>query len=82
MSCTELAAVAAETLPDYEGRVAFVDAITDSSSAEPILQRYPTQYIPTSILVGPDGQVVDTIIGPLSEAELRERLDELTALTE
>ena len=82
MSCTELAAVAATTLPDYEGRVVFVDAVTDSPSAKPILQRYPTQYIPTSIFIGPDGGIVDKVIGPLSEADLRERLDSLAARTE
>lgn len=69
-------------MPDYEGRVAFVDAITDSSSAEPVLERYPTQYIPTSVFIDSDGGVVDTVMGPLSEADLRERLDALALSTE
>lgn len=69
-------------MPDYEGRVVFVDAITDSSAAEPILQQYPTRYIPTSVFIGSDGGVVDTVTGPLSEADLRERLDALAARIE
>lgn len=64
-------------MPEYEGRVAFVDAVTTESSAQSVVDRYPTQYIPTSVFVGADGTVVDTVIGPLSEADLRERLDAL-----
>ena len=78
MSCTELAAVAAKVLPEYEGRIAYVDAVTTDPPARPIIDRYPTQYIPTSVFVGADGAVVDTVIGPLSETDLRERLDALT----
>lgn len=56
-----------------------MDAITDSPAAEPVLRRYPTQYIPTSIFIGSDGKIVDTVIGPLTETELRQRLDALAA---
>lgn len=64
-------------MPEYEGRVAFVDAVTSEASARPVIERYPTQYIPTSVFVAADGTVVDTVMGPLSEAELRTRLDAL-----
>jgi len=57
--------------------VAFVDAVTTDPSAQPVIDRYPTQYIPTSVFVGADGTVADTVIGPLSEADLRTRLDAL-----
>lgn len=64
-------------MPGYAGRVAFVDAVTTEASAEAVLERYPTEYIPTSVFVGDDGVVVETVVGPLSEAELRTRLDAL-----
>ena len=67
-------------MPEYAGRVAFVDAITTEAAAQSVIDRYPTQYIPTSVFVGADGEVVDMVIGPLSEADLRARLDALDAI--
>lgn len=60
----------------------FVDALIDDPAAKSVLDRYPAQYIPTSIFVGTDGEVVDTYIGPLTEDEMRERLDALAATAE
>lgn len=56
-----------------------MDALTTDPRAEPVLARYPSQYIPTSVFVGVEGEVVETHIGPLSAAELRMRLDTLLA---
>lgn len=64
-------------MPEYEGRVVFIDAVTDDPAAAAVLERYPTQYIPTSVFVDDTGEVVDTVIGPLSDAQLRGRLDAL-----
>jgi len=66
-------------MPEYEGQVVFVDAVTTDAAADAVLDRYPTQYIPTSVFVGADGEVAETLIGPLTEAELRARLDALAA---
>ena len=66
-------------MPDYEGRIAFVDTITSDPAAQDVLNRYPGRYIPTSVFVGANGEVVDTYIGPLTEKEMRERLDGLAA---
>lgn len=66
-------------LLDYQGEIAFVDALTDDPEARGVLSRYPGQYIPTSVFVGADGVTVDTVVGPLSEADLRARLDVLRA---
>ncbi len=66
-------------MPEYAGRVAFVDAITTEAAAQPVIDRYAAQYIPTSVFVGADGEVADTVIGPLNEAQLRDRLDTLVA---
>lgn len=64
-------------MPQYQGEVAFVDAITSESASAGILARYPAQYIPTSVFIDADGVVVETFVGPLSEVELRQRLDAL-----
>jgi thioredoxin-like negative regulator of GroEL len=72
-----MAAVAARVLPSYKGRIVYVDAITDDPAAQDVLQRYPTSYIPTSVFLNAAGDVVDTFIGPLSEAQLRQKLDAL-----
>jgi hypothetical protein len=66
-------------MPEYEGRVAFVDAVTTEAAAAPVLERFPTQYIPTSVFVGADGEIVETVVGPLTEAELRGYLGALAA---
>lgn len=54
-----------------------MDALTTDPRAEGVRARYPSQYIPTSVFVGADGEVVETSTGPLSAKELRERLDVL-----
>ncbi len=66
-------------MPEYEGQVVFVDAVTTDPAADAVLERYPTQYIPTSVFVGAGGEVAETVIGPLTEAELRTQLDALAA---
>ncbi|MHB1452170.1 MAG: TlpA family protein disulfide reductase [Coriobacteriia bacterium] len=64
-------------MPGYEGRVAYVDVLTTDAAAAPVLKRYPTQYIPTSIFVDGTGTVAETFVGPLSEVQMREKLDSL-----
>lgn len=64
-------------MPEYEGRVAFVDAVTTDPQAAGVLERYPSQYIPTSVFVDGQGAVLESYIGPLSVDELRARLDTL-----
>lgn len=66
-------------MPEYEGSVAFVDAVLTDDRAKPVLLRYPITSIPTSIFVDSNGEVTETYIGPLSAAELRTRLDALLA---
>lgn len=75
--CKELAAIAELVMPEYEGRIAFVDALASDSRARPILDRYPGQYVPTSIFVDENGAIAETFIGPMTAEELRARLDTL-----
>lgn len=57
----------------------FVNAITDDASAQQLSSEFPFQYIPTSFFVMPDGTISDSYTGPLSESEMRARLDKLVA---
>ena len=57
----------------------FVNAITDDASAQQLASRFSFQYIPTSFFVTPEGAVSDSYTGPLSESEMRARLDKLVA---
>jgi thiol-disulfide isomerase/thioredoxin len=77
--CVEISANVDQVLPAYEGKVAFVNAITDDASAQRLAARFQFQYIPTSFFLGPDGRVVDTHTGVLSPDELKARLDRLVA---
>jgi thioredoxin-like negative regulator of GroEL len=75
--CVEISAVADEVMPGYAEEVVFVNAITDDSSARELASRFAFQYIPTSFFLAPDGTVVDTHTGTLSEAEMQAFLDRL-----
>ncbi|MDZ4168632.1 MAG: hypothetical protein U1E26_03105 [Coriobacteriia bacterium] len=56
-----------------------MNAITDDASAQQLASKFSFQYIPTSFFVASDGAVVDSHTGPLSESEMRARLDKLVA---
>jgi thioredoxin-like negative regulator of GroEL len=66
-------------MPAYEDRITFVNAITTDSSGERLASQFSFQYIPTSFFLDADGTVVDRYTGPLSESEMRARLDQLVA---
>ncbi len=56
-----------------------MNAITDDPSAQQLSSKFSFQYIPSSFFVMPDGTVSDSYTGPLSESEMRARLDALVA---
>lgn len=55
----------------------FVNAITDDPSAQNLASKFSFQYIPTSFFISADGTVVGSYTGPLTEDEMRNRLDRL-----
>lgn len=61
-------------MPEYEGRVAYVDALTTDPAASEVLRRYQVQYIPTSIFIDGSGEVAEVFVGPLDEGALREKM--------
>ena len=64
-------------MPEYAGKVVFVNAITDDPSAQQLASQFKFQYIPTSFFVSAGGGITDSFTGPLGETELRARLDKL-----
>ncbi len=66
-------------MPEYQDKVVFVNAITDDASAQQLASKFSFQYIPTSFFVTSDGAVSESYTGPLSDSEMRDRLDKLVA---
>lgn len=56
-----------------------MNAVTDDPSAQQLASKFSFQYIPTSFFVAVNGTVADSYTGPLSESEMRARLDRLVA---
>lgn len=77
--CVEISAVVDKVVPGYEGRVVFVNAITDDASAQDLAAKFKFQYIPTSFFITADGAVSDSFTGVLSDLEMKARLDALIA---
>lgn len=77
--CVEISAVVDKVMPDYEGRIVFVNALTEDSPSQELASKFKFQYIPTSFFMTPDGKVIDSFTGSMSEADMRTRLDKLAA---
>jgi len=77
--CVEISAVADKVIPDYEGRVVFVNAISDDPSAQQLAAQFQFQYIPSSFFITPDGKVSDSFTGAMVDTDMRARLDKLIA---
>lgn len=78
-SCIEISEVVDDVVPDYEGKVVFVNALTDDPRTNRLARSFSFQYIPTSFFVAADGTVASSFTGPMSEADMRARLDGLVA---
>jgi thiol-disulfide isomerase/thioredoxin len=77
--CVEISAIVDKVVPDYEGRVVFVNAITTDEPSQRFAERFRFQYIPQSFFIDSKGSVVDSYTGTIDEASMRERLDRLAA---
>lgn len=64
-------------VPEYAGRVEFVNAITGDPSGQQLASQFSFQYIPTSFFIDSQGHVTDSYTGTLTAAEMRARLDKL-----
>lgn len=75
--CVEISANVDEVVPGYQGKVEFVNAITDDASGQQLAARFNFQYIPTSFFFDSKGELVGSYTGVLSVEELRARLDSM-----
>lgn len=75
--CVEISAVADKVMPDYEGRVVFVNAITEDAPSKELASKFKFQYIPTSFFITRNGEIAESFTGSMSEADMRTRLDKL-----
>lgn len=77
--CIEISGVVDSVMPEYAGRVVFVNAISDDPSGQQLAARFSFQYIPTSFFLTPDGVVADSFTGAMDGAQMRGYLDALIA---
>jgi thioredoxin-like negative regulator of GroEL len=77
--CVEISAVVGRVVPAYDGRVVFVNAISDDPSTQRLAFKFKFQYIPTSFFITPDGKVADSFTGSMSDTDMKARLDKLVA---
>jgi len=73
--CVEISANVDQVIPGYQGKVEFVNAITDDASGQQLAAGFKFQYIPTAFFFDAQGALIDSYTGVLSVDELRARLD-------
>lgn len=63
---------------EYEGTVEIraLNVEEDAAAAE-LASSFRVQYVPTFVLVNADGSTANTLVGEISESDLREALDAL-----
>jgi thiol-disulfide isomerase/thioredoxin len=77
--CIEISAVVDKVMPGYADKVTFVNAISDAPGSQELASKFKFQYIPTSFFIEAQGKIVDSFTGAMDEAEMKARLDKLTA---
>jgi thioredoxin-like negative regulator of GroEL len=77
--CVEISAVVDKVMPDYRGKVVFVNALSEDAPSKQLASKFRFQYIPTSFFLKADGTTADSYTGSMSEADMRARLDKLVA---
>ena len=77
--CVEISGVVDKVLPEYAGKVVFVNAISDDASGRQLASQFQFQYIPTSFFITPDGAVAESFTGAMTDADMKARLDKLIA---
>ena len=78
--CIEVSAVVDKVIPDYEGRVVFVNAISTDEPSQRLADKFRFQYIPQSFFLDSKGDVVDSFTGTMDESAMKAYLDRLVAL--
>ena len=77
--CIEISAVVDKVIPAYEGKVVFVNAISDDPASQQLASKFQFQYIPQSFFIDSKGNVIDSFTGAMDEPAMRAYLDKLAA---
>jgi len=64
---------------EFGGRIKFVSVNVDEATT--LAAEFKVQAIPTLLFFGPDGKIADTVVGLVSESELRNKLETLAIST-
>ncbi len=75
--CVEISAYVDQVVPSYQGRVEFVNAITEDPSGQRLATGFNFQYIPTSFFFDQRGALIASYTGVMSVDELRAQLDSM-----
>jgi thiol-disulfide isomerase/thioredoxin len=74
--CIAMTALVQKIRPDYEGRVVFVDVITNDAANATVVRRVGIQSIPTTFFIASSGSG-QGYIGLMKEEDVRTELDKL-----
>lgn len=74
-SCLPAAALVDQVIPDYDGQVVYVNALTSEPSTIELAKRFAFQYTPTGVFIDAEGNQTNIFTGIMTEAELRAELD-------
>ena len=74
--CIAMTALVEQIRPDYEGRVVFVDVITNDAANAAVVRRAGIQSIPTTFFISSSGEGRG-YIGLMKEEDVRAELDKL-----
>ena len=66
-------------MPEYADKVVFVSATTGTEAGDELAKAFSFRYIPMSFFLKPGGQIADSYAGPLTEEQMRARLDAIAA---
>lgn len=63
--------------PQYDGKVAIRMYNAENDAGNELAEEYGVQFVPTFVFVSSDGEVMNTLIGEVSENALKAELDKL-----
>jgi hypothetical protein len=66
---------------EYWGKVDFLYLDREAAANEDVVKTFGIVYQPVFIFLAPDGTEVQRVFGGMSEADLRQALDDLSATT-
>ena len=75
--CIEIEKNIASVKPEYEGKAAFVIVDVYDMKEQNLTNQYGIQTIPTSFFIGKDGNVVNSVVGVMDPAQIKQQIDSM-----